>query len=146
VTFGHATAAGVRRHFRSIPAAIGATPDDWYPELRQRLEAYAAGSVDDFADVELAQPEQTSFQIRVLTAVRRVGFGTTISYGELARRAGSARAARAAGQIMAQNTVPVIVPCHRVVGACGTLGGYSGPGGVRLKQRLLDLEQATLRH
>ena len=68
--------------------------------------------------------------------------GETVSYAELAGRAGSPNAARAVGGVMAGNRVPLLVPCHRVVGAGGRLGGFSAPTGVELKKRLLALEAA----
>jgi O-6-methylguanine DNA methyltransferase len=79
-----------------------------------------------------------AFQRRVLQALRRVPYGRTITYGQLAARAGRPRAARAVGQAMAHNPVPLIVPCHRVVASGGGLGGFGG--GLALKRRLLALE------
>ncbi|GIS60136.1 MAG: hypothetical protein CM1200mP2_23610 [Planctomycetaceae bacterium] len=72
--------------------------------------------------------------------VRQVGYGQTTSYGEVARKIGRPGAARAVGTAMANNTVPILIPCHRVIAASGRLGGFSAPRGTRLKQRLLDLE------
>ena len=79
----------------------------------------------------------TGFTRRVLDAAREIPSGTTITYGELARRAGSPRACRAAGQVMARNPIPLVIPCHRVVAAGGP-GGYAG--GLEMKARLLALE------
>ena len=78
-----------------------------------------------------------AFTRRVLEAARAIPPGTTITYGELARRAGSPRAYRAAGQVMARNPIPLVIPCHRVVAAGGP-GGYAG--GLAMKARLLALE------
>ena len=78
------------------------------------------------------------FHEKVLAAARRISYGRTATYGELAARAGSPRAARAVGQAMAHNPVPLIIPCHRVLAAGGRLGGYGG--GLDLKRRLLGLE------
>jgi methylated-DNA-[protein]-cysteine S-methyltransferase len=80
----------------------------------------------------------TAFQQRVWATLRRVPFGETISYSELARRAGHPRAARACGSANGSNPVPLFVPCHRVIAADGTLGGFGG--GLPLKARLLELE------
>jgi methylated-DNA-[protein]-cysteine S-methyltransferase len=77
------------------------------------------------------------FTRRVLNAARAIPPGTTVTYGELARRAGSPRACRAAGQVMARNPIPLVIPCHRVVAAVGP-GGYAG--GLAMKARLLALE------
>ena len=113
---------------------------DWFPQLRLRLAAYAKGEPVDFADCTVRWPYRTEFQQRVIAATRRIRYGTTITYAALAAQAGSPRAARAVGNIMAANTVPIIIPCHRVVAAGGKLGGFSAPQGVRLKERMLALE------
>jgi len=118
----------------------GAGPGQWNPGLVQRLQAYFAGEPQDFGDVRVEARAATGFARRVLEACRRIPFGTTVTYGQLAARAGSPRAARAVGNCMAGNRTPIIVPCHRVVGSGGQLGGFSGPGGVKLKRRLLALE------
>ena len=73
---------------------------------------------------------------------RLIPYGQVLTYGELAERAGSPRAARAVGNVMRTNRFPLIVPCHRVVGAAGALGGYSAPTGLKMKRRLLRLEAA----
>jgi methylated-DNA-[protein]-cysteine S-methyltransferase len=114
---------------------------DWQPELRQRLERFASGEVASFDDVEVEIDHRTPFQKRVLIATRGIGFGETISYGELAARVGSPNAARAVGAVMASNHIPIIIPCHRVVGSRGELVGFSTPRGIDLKRRLLKMEQ-----
>ncbi len=114
--------------------------DDWCPELRERLCRYLAGHADDFQDVKVGATWSTDFQRRVIAALRRVPCGATLSYQELAARAGRPKAARAVGQVMATNPVPLIVPCHRVLGSGGRLGGFSAPTGLDLKRRLLELE------
>lgn len=106
-----------------------------------RLRAYAAGQPVDFHDVAIDLGPQSDFQRRVVRCCRRIAYGKTATYGQLARLAGFPGAARAVGQVMAANRVPIIVPCHRVVAAGGSLGGFSAPGGVALKRRLLELEQ-----
>jgi len=82
----------------------------------------------------------TDFQRRVWRAARTIPWGQTRTYGELAAMAGSPRAARAVGQCMASNPVPLIVPCHRVIRCGGALGGFSAVGGQALKRRLLEWE------
>lgn len=109
------------------------------PTVREQLAAYFAGKLSEF-DVPLA-PQTTPFQGRVLDELRKVPYGTTISYGELARRAGNPRGARAAGMAVARNPVPVVIPCHRVIGADGSLTGFGG--GVQRKRWLLAHEQRT---
>jgi methylated-DNA-[protein]-cysteine S-methyltransferase len=94
---------------------------------RRGLDAYFNGVPTDFADLTLA-PQGTPFQRRVWRQLRRIPYGSTISYGELARRVGNPKASRAVGQATGANPIPLIVPCHRVIAADGSLGGYSaGP-------------------
>lgn len=109
-------------------------------DLCDRLDAYFAGTPDSFADVVVADLWRTPFQRAVISALRQVRCGETTSYAELASLAGRPGAARAVGQVMATNPVPIIVPCHRVLASSGKLGGFSAPTGLTLKQWLLDLE------
>jgi methylated-DNA-[protein]-cysteine S-methyltransferase len=102
---------------------------------RQQVEEYFAGERQEF-DLELA-PAGSEFQRRVWLALRQIPFGETRSYGDLARQLGSS--ARAIGRANATNPIAVIVPCHRVIGADGTLTGYAG--GLPMKQWLLEHEQ-----
>jgi len=85
----------------------------------------------------------TPFQQRVWKALRRIPYGETRSYGQIARQVGSARAARAVGMANHANPAAILIPCHRVIAASGDLGGYAC--GVRFKRRLLDLEAANIR-
>ena len=95
--------------------------------VRRELSAYFDGVPTDFAALTL-DPQGTPFQLRVWQELRRIPWGQTISYGELARRLGSPKASRAVGQANAVNPIPLIIPCHRVIAADGSLGGYSsGP-------------------
>lgn len=84
----------------------------------------------------------TPFQRSVLTKVQEVPRGEYLTYGELARRIGKPGAARAVGQALGSNPIPILIPCHRVLASDGSLGGYSGRGGVRTKEALLRLEGA----
>lgn len=84
------------------------------------------------------------FHRKVYKALCKVPAGQTITYAELAKRAGSPGAARAVGTAMAKNPFPVIIPCHRVVAGNGKLGGYSGRGGVATKRQLLEMEGVDL--
>jgi methylated-DNA-[protein]-cysteine S-methyltransferase len=146
LSIGHPTADEVRDAiYRTDRYRAGSLPFDecdWFPRLRQRLQAYCQGARDDFNDCRVRFPRFTDFQRRVWSLTRRIGYGEVLSYGELAEKAGSPGAARAVGRAMAANPVPIIVPCHRVVGAHGTLGGYSAPGGLDVKQTLLAMEGA----
>jgi O-6-methylguanine DNA methyltransferase len=104
--------------------------------LKRALERYFRGELRSF-DLPLA-PEGTPFQRRVWRALCRVPYGATVSYGELARRIGRPGASRAVGRANATNPISIVIPCHRVIGADGTLTGYGG--GLGRKQRLLELE------
>jgi methylated-DNA-[protein]-cysteine S-methyltransferase len=92
--------------------------------VRRELSAYFAGVPTDFAALIL-DPRGTPFQLRVWQELRRIPWGQTISYGELARRLGNPKASRAVGQANAVNPIPLIIPCHRVIAGDGSLGGYS---------------------
>jgi methylated-DNA-[protein]-cysteine S-methyltransferase len=95
--------------------------------VRRELSTYFAGVSPDFAALTL-DPRGTPFQLRVWGELRRIPWGQTISYGELARRVGNPKASRAVGQANAVNPIPLIIPCHRVIAGDGSLGGYSsGP-------------------
>lgn len=108
------------------------------PPLQELLLAYFRGDRVEFADVELDLEGVTPFQRAVVAALRRVPYGETVTYAELAELAGHQNAYRAAGSVCAGNRFPIIVPCHRVVAANG-LGPY-GASGVEYKRRLLTLE------
>lgn len=112
----------------------------WCAELEQRLRDYAAGKPTSFLDVLVHDEDRTPFQRRVLECCRAIPYGQTLSYGELARRAGRPGAARAVGNTMATNRCPLVIPCHRVVHADGRVGHFSAPEGGRMKLRLLELE------
>jgi methylated-DNA-[protein]-cysteine S-methyltransferase len=115
---------------------------DWNPDLRRRLQDYTLGSPDDFRDVCVLLPKLTAFQRAVIDATRQIPCGETRSYAELAAEAGRPGAARAVGNVMASNRVPIVIPCHRVVASGGKWGGFSAPQGVDLKRRMLDVEAA----
>jgi len=89
-------------------------------------------------------PGFSLFTATVLAACRNVKFGQTTTYGQLARIAGHPKAARPVGRIMAKNPLPLIIPCHRVLTSNGQLGGFSAPGGKRLKKKMLELERTTV--
>lgn len=108
---------------------------------RQALAAYFGGDRRGFANLPL-DPRGTDFQMRVWQELRRIPWGQTISYAELARRVGRPRASRAVGQANARNPIPLIIPCHRVVAADGSLGGYSA--GLDRKRWLLAHEGVRL--
>jgi methylated-DNA-[protein]-cysteine S-methyltransferase len=115
---------------------------DLQPDLISALQRYFAGEPVGF-DVPLDAGGAGAFEKQVWQACRKIPYGRTTTYGELAKRVGRPGAARAVGAAMAHNRFPIIVPCHRVLRSDGGLGGFSGPDGVSLKRRLLDLEEAT---
>lgn len=108
--------------------------------LERRLQRYARQGDDPFLDVPIDLGPKTPFQRAVIECCRRIPCGSTLSYGALAEQAGYPNAARAVGSVMSRNRIPLIVPCHRVVGSAGGWGGYSMGPGIELKQRLLALE------
>jgi methylated-DNA-[protein]-cysteine S-methyltransferase len=139
LTFGHSSAqAAVRALDRRLVAK--AVRGTWNAPLVRRLLAYAAGRPADFADVEIDPRGLSAFQRRVVEHCRRIPYGKTLTYGQLAAKAGSPRAARAVGNCMAANRIPLVVPCHRVLPASGRPGAFSAPGGTNMKKRLLALE------
>lgn len=109
-------------------------------EARRQLEAWFEGRLRSF-DLPLA-PRGTPFQKRVWEEIRRIPFGATRSYGELARLLGRPSAARAVGGATGRNPLSIVVPCHRVIGSQGTLVGYGG--GLERKRFLLQLEGILL--
>ncbi len=109
------------------------------PQLQRQLQRYFDGRPTDFrARLDLA--DRTPFHQTVLRACATIPYGETLTYGQLAELAGHPGAARAVGSVMASNTIPLIIPCHRVIAAAGRPSGFSAPGGPRTRRRLLNLE------
>lgn len=119
------------------PRGIHAAENPW-PELQEKLLAYLAGKRMDFSDVSLDLPHRPPFRRLVWDACARIPYGETRTYAGLAAEVGSPRAFRAVGGAMASNPIPIIVPCHRVVGSNGSLTGFGG--GLEQKKRLLEME------
>jgi methylated-DNA-[protein]-cysteine S-methyltransferase len=109
--------------------------------ITAQLRAYFAGARTEF-EVSLDLDRLTPFQRSVLTTARRIPPGTVWTYGQVARTIGKPRASRAVGQALGRNPMPIVIPCHRVVASDGSLGGYSGGGGLASKRWLLRLEGA----
>ncbi len=152
LTFGHTNDRAamkaitkVLQPIQGVDAAQHFAPADFIAPgedpLIDRICEFAAGEPGDFDDLLLESRHLTPFGRKVTAACRRIPWGETLTYGQLAKRAGRPGAARAVGSVMARNRVPLIVPCHRVVPASGGLGGFSAPQGVSMKRRLLDMEQ-----
>ena len=110
-----------------------------FAEAVEQLERYFAGERKEF-DLPLEMPG-SEFDRKVWSELRRIPYGETCSYGEIARAIGRPERARAVGSANARNPLPIVVPCHRVIGADGSLVGYGG--GLELKQALLDLEASA---
>ena len=109
----------------------------WVETAKNELAQYFAGARPAFSSLPL-DPQGTGFQLRVWEELRKIPWGATISYKELAIRAGSPRGFRAVGQANGANPIPIIIPCHRVINADGSLGGYSS--GLERKRWLLRHE------
>ena len=110
--------------------------------LEDRLNEYFTTGHADFESIRLDMKGWTTFTEKVYRCCRSIAPGNTITYKELATRAGSEGASRAAGAAMARNRLLLVIPCHRVVSAGGGLRGFSAPGGLQTKQFLLNLESA----
>ncbi len=128
---------------------------EWFPELVRHLQSYYAnglrdGTQPDFIDSwtywnpRLDWSQVTTFQRDVLRIVAEIEHGRRLTYGEVAKKLGNAKASRAVGAALRSNPWPVIVPCHRVVGSKGGMTGFSAPGGVSAKRRMLDMEEPGL--
>lgn len=111
-----------------------------FKETMRQLRAYFTGKLENF-DLPLA-PEGTPFQLEVWRRLCEIPYGETISYGELARKIGNPNASRAVGLANGSNPIPIIIPCHRVIGSNGKLTGYGG--GLPIKEKLLALERRQL--
>ena len=106
------------------------------------MVALLDGERPDLRWIALDERHLDPFRRRVYAAARHIAPGSTASYGEVARAIGEPRAAREVGVALAQNPFPIIVPCHRVLAVTGALHGFSAPGGVATKRRMLEIERA----
>ena len=153
LSFGHPSEiAAIRAIFLALgieasPSKSSAEVESVLPgedSLADRLRAFAQGEADSFDDLQIDVERLTPFARRVTSVCRKIPRGKTLTYGQVAQRAGSPGAARAVGSVMSRNRVPLIVPCHRVLAASGGLGGYSAAQGVSMKKRLLAMEQQEI--
>ena len=142
VDFGDNEGRFVDRLRRAFGVRPNPSPERAGPAVRQ-LDEYVQGKRTAF-DLPVDLEACSDFQRRVLEAAVAVPRGRLATYGEIAARIGAPQAARAVGQALARNPVPIIVPCHRVAAADGSLTGYSGGAGVETKAKLLRLEGAAI--
>jgi methylated-DNA-[protein]-cysteine S-methyltransferase len=109
----------------------------FFRPLQEQIQSYFQGVYVDFRDVPIELEGISSFLSSVLTACRNVEFGRTITYTGLAEKIRRPAAARAVGGALAKNPLPLIIPCHRIIRGDGKIGGFSAPGGTKLKKRML---------
>ncbi len=125
---------------------IGAEPGEplgAYAQLPGMIRRYAEGERVDFGDVPLDLSGVAEFNRQAYGELLKIGYGETTTYGAIARTLGDVALSRAVGTAMGQNPIPLIVPCHRVLGANSRPTGFSSPGGVTAKMRMLALEHAA---
>jgi len=113
-----------------------------FGKLQEKIVAYFEGELVEFGqDVPVVLDGYSEFGCKVLETCRKIKYGETVSYGQLAKMAGRANAARAVGGILGKNRLPLIVPCHRVIRSDGGMGGFSAAGGVEVKEKMLEMER-----
>jgi methylated-DNA-[protein]-cysteine S-methyltransferase len=135
-------AAARRRVARRLPSAREAVPPVEIREAISRITELLAGAPADLTGVALDLERVPEFHRRVYAVARTVRAGETTTYGEIAARLGDRSLARDVGRALGANPFPLVVPCHRVLAANGKAGGFSAPGGVSTKLRLLEIEGA----
>ena len=143
VQLPEATEAATRRRLkRRFPSAAEAQPPASIQAAIEGIVALSAGEeAGDLRDVELDLRSVPEFNAQVYRVALTIPPGQTTTYGEIARQLGDPGAARAVGQALGANPIPIIIPCHRVLAAGDRAGGFSAPGGVRTKLKLLEIER-----
>lgn len=116
----------------------------YFKTVQNRITSYYKGKAVNFSDVPVDLAGCGDFTKRILMACRKIPSGKTLTYGQIAAKVGSPKAARAAGNALASNPVPLIIPCHRVICSNGNPGGFSGWGGGKMKKKMLFLEESPL--
>jgi methylated-DNA-[protein]-cysteine S-methyltransferase len=155
LTFGHRNATAAKKsleqfHAHNNAMLQNAREDEspattaFHNKVAKKLTEFASGESVDLDWIAVNTDFLTGFQKQVHEACRAIPWGETLSYGQLATVVGHPGAARAVGTVMSKNRYPLIVPCHRVLGSQGKLGGYSAPSGLAMKRRLLEMEQCGL--
>jgi methylated-DNA-[protein]-cysteine S-methyltransferase len=130
------------RILRKYPDAAETPPPEPVAAAIERIQALLAGAKDDLADIQLDWSEAPAFDRSVLEICRAIPPGETLTYGDIARRLGDLALARGVGQALGRNPFPIIVPCHRVLGSDGKVGGFSANGGTETKLKMLTIERA----
>jgi O-6-methylguanine DNA methyltransferase len=136
--FREGVAIGYTEETQALPSGVLKT---WHDQVAQALDDYFSGRPADFTDLPL-DLQGSPFHLRVWQELRKIPPGETVSYQELARRLGNSQASRAVGQACGANPIPLIVPCHRVIAANGSLGGFSS--GLPRKRWLLQHEKEVV--
>lgn len=135
-------AAALARLRRRFPELDRAAPPPAIAGAIARIAGVLAGAEDDFADLPLAMERVGPLERAVYRETRAIPAGATATYGAIASRIGDPKQAREVGQALGRNPWPIVIPCHRVTGADGRMGGFSAPGGRATKLKLLEIEGA----
>jgi methylated-DNA-[protein]-cysteine S-methyltransferase len=135
-------AVAAQRFGRRLPGIAAATPSADAAAAIARITAFLAGGADDFAGLTLDEGGIGAFERAVYRETRAIPAGSTSTYGTIATALGDVRDSRRVGQALGRNPWPIVIPCHRVTGAHGWMGGFSAPGGRSTKLKLLELEGA----
>lgn len=131
-----------RRLLENLPDAV--CDKTFFTDLQEQIAGYFEGVRVDFSRVPVALDGLSAFSQKILTVCRDIKIGHTVTYSELAKKSGRPTASRAVGSVMARNPLPLIIPCHRVIRTDGKMGGFTAPGGISLKKKMLELEQQGL--
>ena len=135
-------AATRARLIKRYPQALEAPPPSAVRAAIEAIVALVAGERRDLAGIVIDDEGTPDFNKRVYAVARKIPPGQTLTYGEVAERLGDKLLARAVGQALGENPCPIVMPCHRVLAASGKTGGFSAPGGVDTKLKLLTIEGA----
>lgn len=123
---------------------VSGDPGRSIADLMNRIEDYSDGQAVDFFDVQRDLSGRPDFHRRAYDLLVKVGWGQTVTYGDLARQLGDVGLSRAVGQAMGANPLPLVIPCHRVLASDGKPGGFSAPGGAAAKLKMLALEGVSV--
>jgi methylated-DNA-[protein]-cysteine S-methyltransferase len=136
----------IERRLAAKSHSTAGDPPLWVAVLIADIQKYCAGEKIDFSNVAVDLGGMDDFSRKIYTALRGIGFGNTVTYGDLAKQLGLEgwEGARDIGAAMGHNRVPIVIPCHRVLAAGNKPGGFSAYGGIKTKQKLLALEGVSL--